>query len=304
MDNQEYKIIADGAADLGEACARDYDVDVVPFYVSFDDCTYQKEIVEVGVREFYQQMVDNPKVFPKTSMPSVQDYADVFEPYAKEGVPMICICITTKFSGSYNSAVTAASMIRETYQNAKITVIDSTLNTVLEGMFVREAVRMKRDGLSYEETIDKLLKMRKSGRILFTVGGMSYLVHGGRVGKLMGLAANTLNIRPLITMKEGEIFPSGLARSRKKSKEKVLELIGTYLKETGESSGKYVVNVGYGYDYDEAVAFREQVQQTVVAYAGQTQVDRVDIYQIGATVGVHTGPYPIGAGVLKKYEYV
>lgn len=304
MDNQEYKIIADGAADLGEACARDYDVDVVPFYVSFNDCTYQKEIVEVGVREFYQQMVDNPKVFPKTSMPSVQDYADVFEPYAKEGVPMICICITTKFSGSYNSAVTAASMIKETYQNAKITVIDSTLNTVLEGMFVREAVRMKRDGLSYEETIDKLLKMRKSGRILFTVGGMSYLVHGGRVGKLMGLAANTLNIRPLITMKEGEIFPSGLARSRKKSKEKVLELIGTYLKETGESSGKYVVNVGYGYDYDEAAAYREQVQQAVVAYAGQTQVDRVDIYQIGATVGVHTGPYPIGAGVLKKYEYV
>ena len=120
----------------------------------------------------------------------------------------------------------------------------------------------------------------------------------------MGLAANTLNIRPLITMKEGEIFPSGLARSRKKSKEKVLELIGTYLKETGESSGKYVVNVGYGYDYDEAAAYREQVQQAVVAYAGQTQVDRVDIYQIGATVGVHTGPYPIGAGVLKKYEYV
>lgn len=309
METKEYKIIADGAADLGVQGAREHDVDVVPFYVSFDNETYLKEIVEVDIRDFYQKMVDNPKVFPKTSMPSVQDYIDVFEPYAKAGIPMICICITTKFSGSYQSAMTAAGMVTEEYKDAVITVIDSTLNTVLEGMFVREAARMKRDGIPYEETVAKLLKMRETGRILFTVGGMSYLVHGGRVGKLMGLAANTLNIRPLITMKDGEIFPSGLARSRKKSRDKVLEMICAHFKESGEQARQYAVNVGYGYDEKEAEAFREQVCESLAACAGSGdgggwEASEVEIHQIGATVGVHTGPYPIGVGILKKYEYV
>ena len=308
MAAQEFKIIADGAADLGEAGAQENGVDVVPFYVSFDGNTYEKEIEEVEVREFYQKMADNPKVFPKTSMPSVQDYIDVFESYAKAGIPVLCICITAKFSGSYQSAMTAAEMIQETYPQAKITVMDSTLNTVLEGMFVKEAARMQRDGISYQDTIEKLLKLRETGRILFTVGGMSYLVHGGRVGKLMGLAANTLNIRPLITMKDGEIFPSGLARSRKKSRDKVLEMIVAYFKESGEDAGRYVINVGYGYDYEEAVSFREQVCQSLAEGTGSQNPakmeSQVEIHQIGATVGVHTGPYPIGVGILKKYEFV
>ena len=310
---QCFKIIADGAADLGTDCARRTGVDVVPFYVSFDGKTYQKEIEELDIREFYQKMVDQPRVFPMSSMPSVQDYLDAFEPYVKEGIPVICICITEKFSGSYNSARTAAGMLEDTYPDAEITVIDSALNTVVEGMFVREAARMRENGMTYEETVDRLLHMRETGRIFFTVGGMSYLVHGGRVGKLMGLAAGTLSIRPLITMKEGEIFPSGLARSRKKSREKVLELIRGYLEENG-GADRFVINVGYGYDYEEAVDFRRQVLQTVRACPERTvqhadtpvdmsPEDSVEIYQIGATVGVHTGPYPIGAGILKKYEY-
>lgn len=297
MEKHEYKIIADGASDLDPSYAQEHDVDVVPFYVSFDDTTYQKELVEVGIREFYQKMIDHPKIFPKSSMPSVQDYIDAFEPYAKNSIPILCICITAKFSGSYNCAMTAAGMMKDTYPEAEITIIDSTLNTVLEGMFVMEAVRMKQNGLSYRETIDRLLKMRETGRILFTVGGMSYLVHGGRVGKLVGLAANTLSIRPLITMKEGEIFPSGLARSRKKSKDKVIDMICAHFEETHEDAAHYCIHVGYGYDYEEAAAFRDQVYKAVAK-------DGIEIHQIGATVGVHTGPHPIGVGILKKYEYV
>lgn len=297
MEKHEYKIIADGASDLDPSYAQEHDVDLVPFYVSFDDATYQKELVEVGIREFYQKMIDHPKIFPKSSMPSVQDYIDAFEPYAKNSISILCICITAKFSGSYNCAMTAAGMMKDTYPEAEITIIDSTLNTVLEGMFVMEAVRMKQNGLSYRETIDRLLKMRETGRILFTVGGMSYLVHGGRVGKLVGLAANTLSIRPLITMKEGEIFPSGLARSRKKSKDKVIDMICAHFEETHEDAAHYCIHVGYGYDYEEAAAFRDQVYKAVAK-------DGIEIHQIGATVGVHTGPHPIGVGILKKYEYV
>ena len=97
-----YKIITDGSCDLSTERAQELDVSVVPFYVSTDGINHQKEIVELGIRDFYQFMIDNPKVFPKTSMPSIQDYLDVFGPLAKDGIDIICICITTKFSGSYN----------------------------------------------------------------------------------------------------------------------------------------------------------------------------------------------------------
>ena len=129
---------------------------MVPFYVSFDGETYVKEKEELDVREFYQKMVDHPQVFPKTSMPSVQDYYDVFEPLVKEGTAVICICITQKFSGSMQSATTAKDMILEEYPDAKITVIDATVNTVLQGLFVLEACRLKDQGLEYDRIIETI----------------------------------------------------------------------------------------------------------------------------------------------------
>ena len=113
---------------------------VVPFYVSTDGINHQKEVVDLDIRDFYQFMIDNPKVFPKTSMPSIQDYLDVFGPLAKDGIDIICICITTKFSGSYNSAMNAKNMLTDEFPDVKIEVIDATVNTVLQGMLVEEAV--------------------------------------------------------------------------------------------------------------------------------------------------------------------
>ena len=109
------------------------DIEVVPFYVSFDSETYQKEMVEVSVLGITRDG-GSPDRFPKTSMPSVHDYYEVFEKYAKEQLPVICICITRKFSGSSQSATTAKDMILEEYPDAQITA-DSTVNTVLQGLY-------------------------------------------------------------------------------------------------------------------------------------------------------------------------
>lgn len=137
---------------------------------------------------------------------------------------MICICITAKFSGSLQSATTAKDMILEEYPEAKIAVIDSTFDTVLQGLFVLEACRLRDLGLEYEQIIEALLSIRESGRIFFTIGSIDYLKHGGRIGKLAGIAASALKIKPLITLKEGEIFNSGITRSRQKSMQKVVEM--------------------------------------------------------------------------------
>ena len=186
-----------------------------------------EEIKEIGIREFYQRMVDEPGIYPKSSMPSAQDYMEAFLPVAAQGIPIICICITTKFSGSYQSAMNAKEIVLESFPDARITVMDSTINTVLQGIFVIEAVRMYEAALPYDKVIERLEEIKRTGRIFFTVGNIDYLKHGGRIGKLAGIAGSMLGIRPLITLKEGEIFPSGLARSRKKSLRRCMNCCGS-----------------------------------------------------------------------------
>ena len=179
-----YQIISDGSCDLVKEYTEKNNVKVVPFYVSFDGENYFKEGVEIEHDEFYRKMIDE-HVVPKSSLPSVQDYVDAFMPYVKEKKPIICICITSKFSGSYQSAVNAANIIKEDYSDAKITVIDSMVNTVLQGILVNEVVRMRDAGIGYEETIEKINEMIPTGRIIFTIGNIEYLKKGGRIGKLL-----------------------------------------------------------------------------------------------------------------------
>ena len=294
-----YKIITDGSCDLPLELVKQLDIDVIPFYVSVDGINHQKEIIDLGVRDFYQFMIDNPKVFPKTSMPSIHDYLDVFEPIIKNEVDIICICITTKFSGSYNSAMNAKNMLLDKYPDAKIEIIDATVNTVLQGMLVEEAVAKKNTGATFEETVKYVNLVKETGRIFFTINGMDYLVHGGRVGKLSGIAAGALGIKPLILLKEGEIFNNGLTRGRKKSKQKIVEQIISYFKDNELDINEYRFCIGFGYDKEEAIEFKEQFIKSLEQLSASFN-DEIPIRQIGATIGVHTGKPPLGVGLLTK----
>ena len=137
-----------------------------------------------------------------------------------------------------------------------------------------------------------------TGRIFFTVGNMEYLKHGGRIGKVAALAGGILDVRPVITLKQGEIFPSGIDRGRKRTTQKTIELLLDYLKESSLSIDCFSIAVGYGYDYEEGTAFRDHALSTLQSkgYA----IKEIPIYQIGATIGVHTGPYPLGFGIIEK----
>ncbi|MCM1568381.1 MAG: DegV family protein [Roseburia sp.] len=293
-----FHIITDGSCDLSQELATQKNITVVPFYVSFDGEHYEKENVEIQIRDFYQRMVDNPKVYPKSSLPSVQDFADAFLPYVRENMPVVCICITTKFSGSMQSALNAREMLLEEYPDARITVIDSTVNTVLQGLYVLEAINMRDKGMGYEDTVRRLEEIRDSGRIFFTVGDMEYLKHGGRIGKVAGVAGSLLGIKPIITLKQGEIFPSGIGRSRKGTIGKCLDLLLNYLEEKNADFKHYSICIGYGYDKEEAESFRDTALGAIRSKG--YELKELPLFQIGATISVHTGPYPLGFGIIEK----
>lgn len=296
---KNFRIISDSSCDLTDELAAEYNIQIVPFYVSFDGENYYKEKTELPVEEFYNKMVNEPNVFPKSSLPGVQDYIDCFLPLVQEHTAIICMCITTKFSGSYNSARTAADAVREEYPEAQITVIDTCVNTVLQGALVLEAGRMQRCGADYEDVIAAVEDIKASGRIFFTIGNIDYLKHGGRIGKLAGLAASTLGIRPLIQLKEGEIFSCGLSRNRAKSMTKVIDNIVEHFNKISDQPENYSLVIGYGHDYEEALAFRHELVTRLCPVINENDIP---MFRIGAAIAVHTGPAAIGAAFVRRYD--
>ncbi len=290
-----FKIICDSACDLPKDLVTKYDIDVVSFYVSFDDQNYYKE-QEKSTQDFYQQMVDHPGVYPKTSMPTVEEYFHVFEQYVKEDIPVICICISSKLSGSYNGARLAKQDILEKYPQAKIEVIDSYLLTAIEGMLALELARMRENQVSFEEAITNIEKLKETGKIYFTIGSVDYLAHGGRIGRLKSILGTILKIKPIIVFKNGEIDSAGMALTRNKSLIKVIECVKQFFKKNLLKFSDYLFGIGYGYKKDEAENFAKQVKEEL------DLKEDVFFFQIGSTIAVHTGPHPIGITFLKKYD--
>ena len=296
---RDYQIISDSSCDLGPELANEKRIDIIPFYVSFDGATYQKESVELSIEDFYRRVLAEPKVFPKTSLPPVGDFAERFRYHVERGLDVLCICISTKFSGSYNSACVARDLVLEEHPEANIIVINSIVNTCLQGLVVLEAARMKEDGYSLSEVAERLDELKTSGRIFFTIGSIDYLAHGGRIGKLAGLAASTLGLKPLILEKEGEIFSEGICRSRKKSLLKVKTLVKEHFAKIKEAPATYTITIGYGHNLAEAEAFRDEL---IAELDCGLTVDDIPIRRIGATIAVHTGPEAIGVGILRRYD--
>ena len=295
--DNNYVIVSDSSCDLPDELIKENNIKVVPFYVSLDGNDYLKERVNLQVRDFYEKMVNESNLNPKTTLPSVADYEEVFEEQIKAGNSIICVCITSKFSGSYNSASVAKENCLEKYPNAKITVIDSMVNTGVQGLLVLEIARMKRDGKTYDEAIKLANAMRKTGRIFFTVGNLEYLRKGGRIGKLVGIVGATLKIKPIIVLRDGEIFSAGISFTRKKSFLKATDAALNYFKENKENPDDYQFITGYGYDIEEGKLYNEKLKEIL-------KREDVLLIQIGATIGVHTGPYPLGVGFIKKYDRV
>lgn len=290
-----YKIVSDSACDLSKEYLEKHDVTIVPLSVSFDGEIYYRDGVDITRDECYQRMVDDPKLFPKTSLPSVESYADVFRSFVEQGFPVVCFTITTLFSGSYNSAMNAKSLVEEDYPDANICVIDSKQNTVTQALLIDQFVKMLEDGLSFEQAMSKLDALMASARIFFTVGSLDYLKMGGRIGKVATAATGKLGVKPVIIMKDGDIGLGGIGRNRNKLKNSVLQVAKKYLDENNKDN--FIVSVGYGYDKEEGFEFMKEVESTLdVKLNTETNV------AIGIVSAVHTGPYPIGLGVIRKYE--
>ena len=165
-----------------------------------------------------------------------------------------------------------------------------------------EVCRLRNNGYTLDETIEVMRKLIKSGRILFTVGNLDYLYHGGRIGKMTSVAGTFLNVKPLITLEDGEIHSSGIRRGRKSSLNGVIELLISYLKEHGCTPDDCTILIGYCHDTREAEKFRAMTMECLEKVFGP--VSPLPLCRIGSTIGVHAGPYSIGYGLIRRRDRI
>lgn len=286
-----FVIISDSSCDLPCQLRDKYNINIVPFYVSLDHEKYFKEIDELSVEDLTSSLV-NDHIYPKTSNPPIADYIDKFKPHLEEGKDILCFTLTEKFSGSYQSAVNAASLMLEEYPNRRIRVINSYLATGSQGLLVLQAAYMRNKGLTLDETANKAEELKQTGRIYFTVDSLDYLQKGGRIGKVSAFAGQILNIKPVIAVKEGELIPQSKVRGSKKA---IKEIIDLTLGDVNENPQDYDYCFVTSNRFDEL-----ECLQTLLMEDYSIDVPFVTI--IGATIGAHVGPSVLGICFIKKYN--
>ncbi|MEA4973725.1 MAG: DegV family protein [Candidatus Metalachnospira sp.] len=286
-----YKIVTDTASDIFSSVIDNTVMPRVPFYVTFDKENYYKEIVEMSIDDFYDK-IHSDKSYPNTSQPVIADYISIFEPILQEGIDILCFSISSLFSGSYQSAVNAASLMKEKYPERKIITIDSLQATGGMGLIVYQAQLMLEAGYAIEENASIVEKIKHETVINWTVGSLDFLQHGGRIGKSAALAGTIFNVKPIICMKEGELFPVENVRGTKKAIKAIIDKTDREIK---DHESDYYMTMFYADAYNP-------IMDTIAEHYSESKYSFIkSMSRIGVTIGSHTGPHLIALAYSKKY---
>ncbi|HEY8361484.1 MAG TPA: DegV family protein [Tissierellaceae bacterium] len=267
------KIVTDSTAYITKEYAERENVAIVPLNYVFGD-EVGKEPFPGQFNEFYEKL-KNTKLFPSTSQPSAGDFYEAFKKAFEEGYEsIIAILLSSKISGTYNSAVLAKNML----DNKRIVIIDS-LNAAANLKFlVEEAVNMSKNGHTIEEIENHLENMKKNMHVYFTVETLEYLSRGGRLSAVQATVGNILNIKPIIELRDGELKLLEKVRGKNKA-------ISTIIEKVPEN----VKRIGICHVLDEEYA--EKMKLTLQEKFPQALIS---VDEIGPVIGSHLGPKGIG----------
>lgn len=285
----KYKILSDSSCDLlWESLAENYQI---PFVVSFDYENYYKEKEEISVADFYSKL---DGVYPKTSVPSVQDFIDKFRPILENEEDIICLTISSHLSSSLQSAQNAKNILLEEFTNRKIHVEDSMLATVPQGLLVMQMQKMNEENKNFDDVVTYIQNAKLESGVNFTVGDVSYLQKGGRLGNVVLKSAKALNLKPITCLENGKVSSKGVARGEKSAFEKLIETTKVYFSDKDINS--YVFCVGFTDENTKTLA--ENLQKELEEMF--LNIEFVTKVQIGATIGAHTGKGTFGIAYAKK----
>jgi fatty acid kinase fatty acid binding subunit len=268
------RIVTDSTADLTPEQQRAAGITVVPLNVHFGDEVF-RDHVDLSTDEFFRRLKASPQL-PRTSQPSVGAFEEAYRSLRQGGDEIVSVHLSSKVSGTYNSALMAAQSVGE----GKIDVVDSLSTSMALGFIALEGAKLARAGRDRRAVAECLHGLVPKARVICVVDTLTYLERGGRIGKARALLGSLLNVKPILQLKDGEVVPLGRARGRPQALNRLVELL--------ERDGKVSqLAIMHGAAQTDAEQLRERVASS---YPG---VD-IQLTEIGAVLGTHTGPGVIG----------
>lgn len=272
------KVVTDSTADLPLQVAQGLGITVVPLQVHFGNEVY-RDGVDLGADEFYQRLTRGP-LFPTTSQPSVGAFQETYTSLLQQGKEIVSLHISAKLSGTLNSARLARENLKSL---GRIEVVDSLSGSLGMGLSVIAAAAAARTGASLEEVVTVARQAIARTKVLFMVDTLEYLHKGGRIGKAQAFLGSLLQVKPLLSVHEGEIYPVARVRLRRRALERLYEFARNYTR---------IEALALAYSTTP-----QDVEDLARRLADLFPREKMQISRFGPVLGTYLGPGAVGIAV-------
>lgn len=271
------KIVMDSAGDIPDEWCQEYDVVVIPVNIQFENKTYLQG-VDLSNDDFYR-LADSTGVIPKTSQPTPQQFVELYKKIAQASDTILSLHVTSKLSGTFNSAVLAAQELKD---KLKVIPFDSGSGSVAMGFMCKEARQLERAGATLQTIVNRLDEIRKNVSIVLTLDTLEYARKSGRVKRLQAALATLINIKPIVILKDGALDMKERVRTRQRAISRVVEIIH-------ERVDDQLVNVAvvHAQSLDAAKQLIQKVNETL-------HVNELILSELSIGVAANLGPGTIG----------
>jgi DegV family protein with EDD domain len=278
------RIVTDSTADLPLQFAHDLGISVVPLSVIFGDEVF-REGIDISHDLFYDKLIRGREL-ATTSAPSVGDFLEVYEPLLKETDEIASIHISSKLSATCDNARQAAQILAD--RDAKIEVIDSEVVSLGLTFATLAGARAARDDGDMEKIKAAVQSTVRRLRIYFMVDTLEFLRRGGRIGRGRAFLGTVLRVKPLLSLRDGEVHPEERVRTKRHAMERLFQIATSYpnIRE---------VAIGYSSNPQDAHDFKQRLETVM------PQVN-ILVTRVGPVIGAHAGPGVLGMGLLEGEE--
>lgn len=277
------KLIVDSTADMApEVAAR---VGIVPLTLRFGDREFVAG-VDMDGKKFYEMLVESDTL-PTTSQATPFAFEKAFREATADGSDVVCLTVAAKLSGTYQSAIIAAQEFQ-----GKVHVVDSGTVTIGLGILAEYGLHLLDKGCTAEETAWKLLQKRDDVQLLAMVDTLEYLKKGGRISAAAAVAGSLLNIKPVLTVENGEIKVLGKARGSRQAN----NLLVQQIQKAGGVDFEKPLLLGYTGLSDSVL--QKYIQDSAVLWEGHRE--NLPFAIVGSIVGTHVGPGAVAVAFFKQ----
>jgi len=279
----DYIISCCSTADLTKEHFEKRDIRYICFHYELDGVQYPDDLGQsMPFDKFYQAMTDGADT--KTSQINAEEFVEYFEPFLQQGKDILHLCLSSGITGVLNSANIAKDMLEEKYPARKIYIVDSLAASSGFGLLMDKLADLRDEGKNIEEVYEWAIANRRKLQHWFFSTDLTFFVKGGRVSKTSGFVGNMLNICPLLNVDvDGKLIPRFKIRTKRKVIEAIVNQMEQHAENGHEYNGKCYISQSACYDDARAVA-------DLIESRFPKLQEKVQIYNIGTTIGSHTGP--------------